>query len=89
MPLVLFMPAKMKTPGRPRGVTNAFGKWIDQSGKSRETVAERLGVGLQYVHLLCRNGRRPDLELAFKIERMTKGKIQAESWLKIPKHSED
>ena len=81
---------KRRLPGRPRKhKTNAFGRWIDESRYSRDQVAERLGLGRQYLDQLCSSTRRPDMELAFKIEDITKGLVLARSWLKVPKHSSD
>ena len=75
-------------PGRPRRKNNAFGKWLDAEGWSRDKAAKRLGIARQYVDALCRGDRRPDLALAFKIQDVTKGEVDARSWLKVPKHSE-
>lgn len=75
--------------GRPRTTTNAFGRWIDRSKLSRDEVAERLRLSRQYVDRLCRDDRRPDLELAVKIEDLTRGKIRPRDWLRTPRHSGD
>lgn len=73
-----------ENPGRPvnEEKQNAFGSWIKESGFSRKEIALRLGISLSYVHLLCRGERRPDLELAFKIEELTG--IDAKSWMTKP-----
>ncbi len=75
--------------GRPRKATNAFGRWIDQSRLTRDQVADRLDITRTHLDRLCCDSRRPDLESAFAIEAMTRGKVTAKSWLKAPKHSGD
>ena len=74
--------------GRPRKVNNAFGRWIDKSGKDRDAIASALGISRPYVDRLCRDERRPDLELAVKIERLTRGEVATASWMRIPAHSD-
>ena len=74
--------------GRPRKANNAFGQWIDKSGKDREETARALGITRPHVDRLCRNARRPDLELAVQIERLTKGEVTVASWLKVPAHTD-
>jgi DNA-binding XRE family transcriptional regulator len=59
---------------------STLGLWVKSSGLSRKEVAEKLGISLSYVHLLCRGERRPDIDLAFKIEELTG--IDAKSWVK-------
>jgi transcriptional regulator with XRE-family HTH domain len=56
---------------------------------TRDDLAERLGVTRPYVDHLCRGGRRPSLELAFKIEKLTRGEVAAASWTAVPAHSGD
>jgi transcriptional regulator with XRE-family HTH domain len=63
--------------------------WIDSSGMTRREVAERLGLAETSLNRLCRGDRRPGFELAFAIEKMTKGKVPAAFWQKIPPHSTD
>jgi hypothetical protein len=80
---------KRRGPGRPRKTTNAFGRWIDESRYSRDQIAERLGMSRSYLDQLCAGIRRPNLELAFKIEDMSKGAVPARSWLKASRHTAD
>jgi transcriptional regulator with XRE-family HTH domain len=83
-------PGKQKRPrGRPRKANNAFGKWIDAQGMTAEAAARKLGISESYVDKLARSERRPDLELALKIERLSRGAVPASAWLKSPKHSGD
>ncbi len=77
-----------KAPGRPRKATNAFGRWIGQDRCSRDDITERLEISRAHLDRLCRNNRRPDLELDVRIEDLTKGAVAIRSWLNVPKHSE-
>jgi transcriptional regulator with XRE-family HTH domain len=73
--------------GRPRARETALSKWIDASGKTRDEIAERLGVKRQWLDKLCRAERRPSLDLALEIEKMTKGQVPASFWKSVPPHS--
>jgi DNA-binding XRE family transcriptional regulator len=66
--------------GRPRVSENALSKWIDGSGMTREQVAKSLGIPKPSLDRICRDERRPNLDLAFQIERVTGGNIPAKSW---------
>jgi DNA-binding XRE family transcriptional regulator len=66
--------------GRPRSSENALSKWIDEAGSTREDVAKALGIPKPSLDRICRDERRPNLDLAFQIERVTGGKIPAKSW---------
>lgn len=46
--------------------------------------AARVNTTPATVSRLCAGTLRPSLKLAHDIERATKGKVQAESWLAIP-----
>ncbi len=48
---------------------------------SQRTFAERIGVDPSIVSRLVRREIKPSLELAVTIQRETKGKIKAESWV--------
>lgn len=79
-----------QTVGRPRSRQNALGRWVDErSGRTREQVAKALGIEKPSIDRLCRGGRRPSLDLAIKIERLTEGAVPAASWQKVPPHSRD
>ena len=75
--------------GRPRRHTNALGSWVDGSGLTRIEVARRLGITRQYLDRLTNGTRRPDLELAVRVEDLTDGQVPVRSWLKVPKHGGD
>ena len=74
---------------KPAKRSTLLARWIDDSGESRETIAKRLDIPRTSLDRLCRGARRPGIELAFAIEKMTKGKVPAEYWSKISAHSKD
>jgi hypothetical protein len=55
----------------PEKEPNGFGKWIIDSGHTREQVAAKLGVSLPYLHQLIHSLRRPSIDLALEIEILT------------------
>jgi plasmid maintenance system antidote protein VapI len=44
-------------------------------------VAKRLGITKDHVDQLCRGRRRAALELAFRVEALSRGAIPARFWL--------
>ena len=63
-------------------------RWLDRHGITREQAAKKLEVARRHIDRLCTGERRPDLELAVKIEDMTEGKFHPRYWIKAaPKHS--
>jgi len=62
-------------------------KWIVEHGRDREEVATKLGVDRRHLDHICREARRPSLELALKIERLTRGVVPLAYLVTIPKHS--
>ena len=68
--------------GRPRSRNNALGRWIDKRGWTRDQAAARLDVSRRYLDRLCNGERRPDLELAVKIEDLTTGDVSVRYWLR-------
>jgi DNA-binding XRE family transcriptional regulator len=83
------MATKRRGPGRPRVAENKLARWIDSKGWTRERAAKRLDITVIALNALCRNARRPSLELAFEIEDLTRGAVPARSWLKVPAHRRD
>jgi DNA-binding transcriptional regulator YdaS (Cro superfamily) len=70
-----------RSPGRPRSpVSNKFARWLDSKGHSREWAAERLGVLVGHVNRLARGVRRPSLQLAAEIEKLTGGSVTVSDW---------
>jgi transcriptional regulator with XRE-family HTH domain len=80
---------KKRGRGRPRKRETPLSRWIDAATRTREDVAEELGVTRVHLDRLCRNERRPSLELALAIEKLTAGAVPATFWTKVPAHSGD
>lgn len=77
------MPAPAKrSRGRPRKRETKLSRWIDAAGTTREAFATKLGVNRNYLDMLCRGARKPSLDLAVEIERITRGAIPASEWVK-------
>lgn len=85
------MGSKKEPPrGRPRKEENhPLSRWIDAKGMSRDDLAAKLGVHRSTVDRLCRGDRRPNLSLAFELEKLSKGEVPASIWAKVPPHSAD
>jgi hypothetical protein len=83
------MAMKKRGRGRPRKRETPLSRWIDEAGKSRDEVAARLVIGRTYLDSLCRAERRPSLELAVEIEKLTNGAVPVEVWTRVPAHSRD
>jgi len=49
---------------------------------NRDEAAARLGVTRTHLDRLCRGDRRPGLDLAIRIERLSKGAISAAEWVR-------
>ena len=62
---------------------------MDAAGMTRAELAERLGISRPHVDFICRGARRPSLELALAIEKLSGGAVPAAGWAKVPKHSRD
>lgn len=62
-----------------------FEKWVAFTGLSDAEIARRLGCDTSYPGKIMRQGRRPGLELAHSIERLTsdwpEGPIRTEEWV--------
>lgn len=80
------MVRKKAGPGRPRKRETPLSRWIDQAGKTREEIAERLVITRTYLDRLCRAERRPSLPLAVEIEKLTDGAVPVEVWTRVPGH---
>lgn len=58
-----------------------FAEHIKASGMSRSEWAARLGVSKSYLSELENGKKRPSLEVAVEIERLTDGAVPAASWV--------
>lgn len=54
---------------------------ITRSGKTRTQFANELGIGRPFLSMLESGKKRPSLELAVRIERLTGGQVPASSWV--------
>jgi len=57
-----------------------FTQAITASGQTRKAIADQLGISASYLSLLESGKKRPSLDLAFRIERLTGGAVPAASW---------
>lgn len=60
---------------------------IKSSGRPRADWARQLGVSEAYLSQLINNRKRPSLDLAIRIERITDGAVPARSWA-VPESGE-
>jgi hypothetical protein len=75
---------RTRGPGRPSIRQGRFGQWLLDNRLDRDRVAAALGINRRHVDHIAREDRRPSLELAVKIERLTGGDILASYFSRIP-----
>jgi transcriptional regulator with XRE-family HTH domain len=68
---------------------NLLLKYMKENSINRSEFAEELGITANSLDRLCSSIRRPGLDLANKIEKLTKGKVPTTFWESVPKHSAD
>lgn len=61
---------------------NRLSEYLTKTGTSQRAFADKLGVSPSYLNELVKNLKQPRLDLAFRIERITKGAVPARSWIK-------
>jgi len=77
-------------PGRPRTKKQTpLSAWLDENEVTREEFAAKLDVTRPYLDKLCRGDRRPSLEIALLVEKLTKGEVPVSVWQKVAPHSSD
>lgn len=54
---------------------------LDRSGRTRAETARRLGIHETHLSKICKGERRPSLELAVKLERLTFGMVRCVDWI--------
>ncbi len=75
------MPRLRRPRGRPRSeVITLFSRWLDANGRDRAWAADQLAVSRSYVDRLARGSSMPSLDLALKIERLTRGAVTPAMW---------
>jgi len=57
-----------------------FTNVITSMGIPRRAIADQLGISTAYLSQLESGKKRPSLDLAFRIERLTGGAVPAASW---------
>ncbi len=62
----------------------AFRAWMDAMGKGTHVVGRELGVHHEMVQFWADNQQLPSLIDAFKVEKLTGGKVPVASWLGTP-----
>lgn len=75
--------------GRPVEKRGKLGAWVDEHGWTRQQLADELGITLASAARFCSGDRRPSLEMAVKIEDLTKGAVPVRYWLQILAHGKD
>jgi hypothetical protein len=70
--------------GRPILKYGKLGTWVSAQGWNRQQFADKLGISLASASRLCSGLRRPSLELAIQIEKLTKGAVPVAYWTEIP-----
>ena len=83
------MGASKRRVGRPVSRLTLLGRWLRDKGWSRDVLAEKLKISRQTVDRLCRGARRPGLDLALRIEKLTDTAVPVASWSSVPAHSKD
>ncbi len=53
-------------------------------GHTRRDFARELGISQSYLSEIASGAKRPSLNVAFRIERETEGKVPASSWITTP-----
>jgi DNA-binding transcriptional regulator YdaS (Cro superfamily) len=56
-------------------------QYLSITASSAKSFAESLGISPSYLSELRGGKKRPGLSLALEIERATKGKVKARSWM--------
>lgn len=64
---------------------NALAVYLEEEGLVQKVFAQKVGVSQTTLTLILRGERMPSLEVAFQIEKVTKGKVKASDWLKQAK----
>ena len=77
-------PARRNRRGRPSMRQGPFGIWLEENRIDRERLADALGVNRRHIDHIAREDRRPSLELAWKLERLTGGRVNVAYFAQIP-----
>ena len=58
-----------------------FATYVKAVATSRSDLAKEMGISRPYLSLILTGRRRPSLELAIRIERLTDGAVPVSSWI--------
>lgn len=75
--------------GRPILKYGKLGTWVREQGWNRQQLADKLGISLATASRLCSALRRPGLELALQIEKLTRGAVPVSYWTEVPAYRKD
>jgi DNA-binding XRE family transcriptional regulator len=78
--------ARRNGTGRPSIRQGRFGIWLEDNQIDRERLADALGINRRHIDHIAREDRRPSLELALKLERLTGGYVGVAYFAQIPSH---
>jgi hypothetical protein len=78
-------PESSRPVGRPPAHEGRLALWIKRSGMTRLDAAKALVIGRKYLDNLCREIRRPSLELAVRIDELTGHQVPLSYLVKLPK----
>ena len=76
-------------PGRSPKLDGKLARWIVARKRTRAQVAEQLGISVPFLGHICREVRRPSLDLAVRIERLTEGEVSVAYLAGLPEHTAD
>ena len=60
---------------------NRFALWMKDNDKKQRRVAEKLVISSSTLHDILRKGQMPNLKLAYRIEKYTRGAITLYDWI--------
>jgi DNA-binding XRE family transcriptional regulator len=60
---------------------NKFAEWIKNNDKKQRGVAEKLGISTATLYEILKKNLMPNLKIAYKIEKYTRGAITMYDWV--------
>lgn len=60
---------------------NKFALWMKNNDKKQIGVADKLGISQACLHDILKKGQIPKLELAYEIEKYTRGVVTLYDWI--------
>jgi transcriptional regulator with XRE-family HTH domain len=65
----------------------ALAKFLETEKISQQAFAAKIGASQSLVSKIASGAQRPGIDVAVRIERATRGRIEAMSWFAAPKKS--